>query len=245
MASHLAPPLMRQLLCQCPKASTRSNLISRVPRLGLRPTAPRSLSTASVSAATKASQSSLLALIRSQTVSPSRHRRIRKIKVPPPPPAPATKDPIAVLTSAHIQELDPTGARTQLFSKTNRERIVAGDIVLVRFKNGDPFSGLVLSIRRRGVDTSMLLRNQLTRVAVELWIKIYSPNVEGVELVRRKEKRARRARVYYFRKPKHDIGSVEGVVSQYLRQKAALGGATTGGSGSKRILTGPKGKGRR
>jgi hypothetical protein len=53
-----------------------------------------------------------------------------------------------------------------------------------------------------------------------MWIKIYSPNVEGIEIVQRKEKRARRARLYYMRLPKHDIGSVENTVRAYLRQKA-------------------------
>ena len=36
-------------------------------------------------------------------------------------------------------------------------------------------------------------------IGVEMWVKIYSPNVMGVEVVRRAEKRARRARLYYMR----------------------------------------------
>lgn len=32
-----------------------------------------------------------------------------------------------------------------------------------------------------------------------MWFKIYSPNVEGVEVVQRRAKRARRARLYYMR----------------------------------------------
>lgn len=74
-----------------------------------------------------------------------------------------------------------------------------GDILLVRLRNGDPFAGVCLTIRRRGVDTGILLRNQLTRVGVEMWFKIYSPNVEGIEVVQRRVKRARRARLYYMR----------------------------------------------
>ena len=52
-----------------------------------------------------------------------------------------------------------------------------------------------------------------------MWFKIYSPNVEGIEVVQRKEKRARRAKLYYLRQPRHDVGSVDGVVKQYLRQR--------------------------
>ena len=69
----------------------------------------------------------------------------------------------------------------------------------MRQKSGDPFAGVCLNIRRQGVDTAVLLRNELTRVGVEMWYKIYSPNVEGIEVVQRRVKRARRARLYYMR----------------------------------------------
>jgi ribosomal protein L19 len=121
-----------------------------------------------------------------------------------------------------IAILDPTGARTRLFSESNPDCVRPGDILYVRLKNENPVSGACLSIRQRHhpVDTAILLRNQLTRIGVEMWIKVYSPNVEGIEIVQRKEKRARRARLYYMRQPKHDAGSVDNVVRGYLRQKA-------------------------
>ena len=126
------------------------------------------------------------------------------------------------MTRSQLDVLDPTGVRNRLFSKENIERAKVGDILLVRLKTGDPFAGVCLNIRQAGIDTAILLRNQLTRVSVEMWYKIYSPNVEGIEVVQRKEKRARRARLYYMRKPKHDIGSVENVVRQYQRQRSML-----------------------
>ena len=60
---------------------------------------------------------------------------------------------------------------------------------------------------------------------MEMWYKIYSPNVEGIEVVQRSEKRARRARLTYMRKPKHDMGSVQNIVLQYQRSRGALRGA--------------------
>src|SRR5258706_15361695 len=95
----------------------------------------------------------------------------KKIKPPPPPPSPAStfKTPITDLHTAQIAILDPTGARTALFSRTNPESAKVGDILLVRLKNGDPFAGVCISIRHRGVETGILLRNQLTRVGVEMW----------------------------------------------------------------------------
>ena len=49
------------------------------------------------------------------------------------------------------------------------------------------------------MDTACLLRNQLTRIGTEMWIKIFSPKVVGIEVVQRTVKRARRARLYYLR----------------------------------------------
>ncbi|KAI5364989.1 Putative ribosomal protein L19 [Septoria linicola] len=151
---------------------------------------------------------------------------LRRIPTIPPPRSTlkACKDPIAQITQDQLTLLDPSGARTRLFSKENPERVHPGDILLVRLKNGDDFSGICLNIRQRNspIDTAILLRNHLTRVGVEMWFKVYSPNVEGIEIVQRKEKRARRAKLYYVRQAKHDIGSVEGIVRQY--QKTRLGG---------------------
>lgn len=146
------------------------------------------------------------------------------MKVFPPPPSAAarSREPIKDFTNDQLRLLDPTGARTNLFSKLNPEGARVGDILLVRLKDGDPFAGVCINIRRRGVDTGILLRNQLTRVGVEMWYKIYSPNVEGIEVVQRKEKRARRARLTYMRKPKHDRGSVQNIVFQYQRARAGL-----------------------
>lgn len=141
---------------------------------------------------------------------------------PLPSPAQHCKDPIAAVTQSQLSVLDPNGARARLFSKANPDRPQVGDILLVRLKSGDPFSGVCINIRRTGIDTAVLLRNQLTRVGVEMWYKVFSPSVEGIEVVQRKERRARRARLYYLRKPRHDQGSVENIVKQYQRQRAVL-----------------------
>jgi large subunit ribosomal protein L19 len=144
--------------------------------------------------------------------------------------------------ASQISLLDPTGARTAFFSKTNPESAKVGDILLVRLRNGDPFAGVCINIRRRGVDTGILLRNELTRVGVEMWFKIYSPNVEGVEVVQRRERRARRARLTYMRKKEHDRGSVQGVVAMYLRQRAVVRGGGREQEKGKGVM---KGKGRK
>lgn len=65
---------------------------------------------------------------------------------------------------------------------------------------------------------------------MEMWYKIYSPNIEGIEVVKRREKRARRARLTYMRKPKHDLGSVQNLVAEYQRSRLSVrGDAATDG----------------
>ena len=120
---------------------------------------------------------------------------------PPPPSAAKTcKDPIGVVEQSQLGELDPDGERMALFDYRRSPRSAhPGDILRVTFKNGDPFAGVCLSIRLRRTDTAILLRNHLTRVGVEMWVKVMSPNVESIEIVQRTEKRKRRARLYYMR----------------------------------------------
>ncbi|KAL2789135.1 translation protein SH3-like domain-containing protein [Aspergillus keveii] len=161
-----------------------------------------------------------------------RPREPKKIKIIAPPPSACKKcpDPLAAVRDAQLAVLDPTGERRALFDYRRSERSAkVGDILRVTFKNGDPFNGVCLSIKLDGIDTSFLLRNELTKVGVEMSIKAFSPNVESVEIVKRTEKRKRRARLFYMRKPKHDMRSVENIVTQYLRQKSALTGQRSSG----------------
>lgn len=137
-----------------------------------------------------------------RTVSNGFHPARKPLKVYPPPASSrkACKDPVDAITQSQLSALDPTGDRKALFDyRRNPRSVKPGDILRVIFKNGDPFSGVCLSIRLRGVDTSFLLRNQLTRVGVEMSVKVFSPEVQSVEIVQRSEKRRRRARLYYLR----------------------------------------------
>ncbi|KAJ5104754.1 hypothetical protein NUU61_002101 [Penicillium alfredii] len=126
----------------------------------------------------------------------------KKMKVYPPPPSSRAvcKDPVAHVAQSQMAVLDPNGERKALFDyRRNPRSVKPGDIVRVTFKNGDPFNGVVLSIRLRGVDTSVLLRNELTRVPVEMSVKTFSPNVQSVEIIQRSQRKTRRARLYYMR----------------------------------------------
>ncbi|KAH7037937.1 translation protein SH3-like domain-containing protein [Microdochium trichocladiopsis] len=145
----------------------------------------------------------------------------------------------AALEAYHAQQirrLDRTGARTALFSKTSKDSVRPGDVLQVSTNRGEPFAGVVMSVKRAGVDTAVLLRNHLTKVGVEMWFKIYSPSVTGIDIVWRKPRRARRARLYYLRKPKRDMGNVDHLVDAWRRSRNVFsskgkGSATQGRPG--------------
>lgn len=136
-----------------------------------------------------------------------------------------------LLRQAQITTLDPTGARTRLFDKEQADAAKPGDVLMVSTKSGEPFSGVLIEIRRRGVDTAVLLRGQMMKTSVESWFKVYSPTVTAINIIWRRPKRARRARLTYMRKPQHDMGSVDHLVAAWkkerstLRNKSGSGGA--------------------
>ena len=148
---------------------------------------------------------------------------------------------LQTLHETQIKKMDPTGARTALFAKT-REAAKVGDVLMVTHRRGgEPFAGVCLSIRRRGIDTAILLRNRLAKVGVEMWYKVYNKNVAGIEIVKRRAKRARRARLTYMRKPKHDMGSVEDLVFAWKRSKRVFSSGKTAAGAKGAAAKGAKG----
>ncbi len=81
----------------------------------------------------------------------------------PPPPGHSfvpPKDPMPALHAAQIRRMDPTGQRTALFDKNNRDCVRVGDILMVTpRRRAAPFAGVCMSIRRAGIDTTFLLRS--------------------------------------------------------------------------------------
>ncbi|KKY18363.1 putative mitochondrial 54s ribosomal protein img1 [Phaeomoniella chlamydospora] len=104
------------------------------------------------------------------------------------PPKPAIKficpDPVAHIQASQMSLLDPTGVRAKMFDYKNREGAKVGDILHTTFKSGEPLSGVILSIKSRRQDTSVLVRSNLTKVGTEMSIKVFSPNVANVTLLK-------------------------------------------------------------
>ncbi|CAH0049207.1 unnamed protein product [Clonostachys solani] len=151
-------------------------------------------------------------------------KRVSQFQVYPPVPSvrATVPNPMPALRKAQVEKLDPTGARTRMFSKEHADSAKVGDVLMVTTKQGEPFAGAFIQIRRRGVDTAIQLRGQLMKIGVEMWFKIYSPSVTAIDVIWRRPKRARRARLTYMRKPKHDMGSVDQLVFAWKKERYAL-----------------------
>ncbi|TQS33817.1 hypothetical protein Golomagni_05826 [Golovinomyces magnicellulatus] len=143
-------------------------------------------------------------------------------------------DPMPVLRQAQITTLDPSGARTRLFARDQADSAKPGDVLMVTTKQGEPFSGVLLQLRRRGVDTAILLRGQMMKTSVETWFKVYSPTVTGIDIIWRRPKRARRARLTYMRKARHDMGSVDQLVNAWKKERFALRSKSKTGGGKQK-----------
>lgn len=145
-----------------------------------------------------------------------------KVYWSPPSAARACKDPIAQVTKSQLASLDPKGDREALFDyRRNPRSVRPGDVIRVTFKNGDPFNGVVLSIKLRGIDTSFLMRNEINRTSVEMSVKVFNPNISSVEIVQRAPRKIRRARLYYMRSVKpmaHDLFSMTSTDSSQVSQ---------------------------
>ena len=82
-----------------------------------------------------------------------------------------------------------------------------GDTVRVNFKIREgnktrvqPFEGVVIAIRRRGLGSTFTVRRISFGYGVERIFPFHSPLIEGVQVLRRG--RVRRAKLYYLRQRK-------------------------------------------
>ncbi|ODQ82479.1 hypothetical protein BABINDRAFT_5440 [Babjeviella inositovora NRRL Y-12698] len=105
--------------------------------------------------------------------------------------------------------LDPTGMKRKLIDASDPDHIRAGDVITVKFKNRKRgFTGLLMGISRSRTDTSLLLRNNITKLGVESRIPLFNPSVERVEVVTRNHRfRNKKSKLYFVRGTKFDVGT--------------------------------------
>jgi len=114
---------------------------------------------------------------------------------------------------AFIQKTLPSTEKQKmistLFSRMHPDRVRPGSVLTVNLAHAPTtFSGVLISVRRRGPDTSFVLRNVVQRTGVEMQFFVNSPHVKEVVVVSRaggdgdgkkKRKGLRKAKLFYLR----------------------------------------------
>ncbi|CDO74024.1 hypothetical protein BN946_scf185043.g74 [Trametes cinnabarina] len=119
--------------------------------------------------------------------------------IPPAPPVPAPEPAkLGKGLMAYLPQRTLPQSKLDLlarFGKRHPERIMPGSVLQVTTNHAPTaFTGVVLSIRRRGADTSFLLRNVINRTGVEVLMRAGGRGGEG-----RAGMRMRRAKLFYLR----------------------------------------------
>lgn len=109
---------------------------------------------------------------------------------------------------AQYEKFDKSGAKRKALSLANKERIRADDIVTVVYKNQKPVTGQVLMVKRSGLNSTILLRNKITGLGVEMNIPVFHPNIIRLDIVRRPIAYKPRNRHYYIRNSRLDVGEI-------------------------------------
>lgn len=80
----------------------------------------------------------------------------------------------------------------------------AGDLIRITYvstlaeeRNPQCFMGIVMSIRKAGIGSTVVLRNVIDGIAVERGFPMYSPLIKDAEIVGKR--RVKRAKLYYLR----------------------------------------------
>lgn len=93
------------------------------------------------------------------------------------------------------------------FARRHPLRIIPGSVLNVGLGHTPTnFTGVLLSVRRRGLDTSFLLRNVINRTGVEMQFFVCSPHVKSIRILQRAVTKSskggpkiRRAKLFYLR----------------------------------------------
>lgn len=148
---------------------------------------------------------------------PTSTRKVLPI-YPPVDPKPAVKNATLLKQLSEIdlkEKLDTDGWRFKLIDKHNKDCIKVGDVIRIIYNKEkcsyDNFVGYILSVDRKEQvqDASVLLRNQVSKVMVEVRVPLFSPLVERVDILKKSDGSRKRNKHYYIRGTKLDVGNLE------------------------------------
>jgi len=139
----------------------------------------------------------------------------KAVLLPPPPPEIPASQMEALRRGkgimAYLQKNLPHPAKQKWlatwFARRHPDRLLPGSVLSISLEHAPTtFSGVLLSIRRRGPDTSFTLRNVIQRTGVEMQFFVNSPHVKDIKILQRagggggKEgRRQRRAKLFFLR----------------------------------------------
>lgn len=122
---------------------------------------------------------------------------------------------------AYLQQTLPSTEKQHiigtLFSRTHPERVRPGSVLTVNLAHAPTtFSGVLIAVRRRGPDTSFVLRNVVQRTGVEMQFFVNSPHLKEIVVVSRaggaggKKKREglKKAKLFFLRDSPERMTSV-------------------------------------
>ena len=116
----------------------------------------------------------------------------------------------------HLREALPSREKQEMiskfFSRRSPDRLLPGSIVTVTSEHvPNTFTGVLLAVRRRGIDTSFTLRNIIQRTGVEMQFFVASPHLREVKMVKQPPKgRMHKAKLYYLRDCPEKMSSIAG-----------------------------------
>jgi len=150
-------------------------------------------------------------------------------------PLPPVANPQRILQGkglmAHLHKTLPSpSARTlmhTLFSKTHPDRVLPGSVLSLSLAHApNNFSGVLISVRRKGPDTNFTLRNVVQRTGVEMRFSVGSPAIKEVKVIQRagggggkSGRRMRRAKLYYLRDQPTKMNAISAGVKRAIANK--------------------------
>ncbi|RDB23226.1 54S ribosomal protein subunit img1, mitochondrial [Hypsizygus marmoreus] len=128
------------------------------------------------------------------TARPSSTYPFSKTALIPPPPPVAPSKPLREGKGLmqYLHKSLPTPEKQELlrslFSRSSPTRLFPGSILTVTLEHAPTtFTGVLLAIRRRGPDTSFVLRNIIQRTGVEMQFFANSPHVKDIKRFARED----------------------------------------------------------
>ena len=108
-----------------------------------------------------------------------------------------------------LEKFDTRGNRRKLVDRNSEDRLRAGDIIRVHFRDRTNVLGQIIDINRCGTATNLLLRNKITRLGCEMRIPIFNPSITNIEIVEKPKKYLARSKHYYIRNTRLDVQDLE------------------------------------